>query len=49
MLYKIYCKNEIIAEFKYSPDRDYCIELLRKLYPDCKFTTQAKKCPNSRD
>ena len=37
MKFIIYCDGEIIAEFKYSHDRDACLDALKDLHEDCEF------------
>jgi hypothetical protein len=35
--YKIKLNDKIVAKFKYAGDRDLCIDLLRKIYPEIKY------------
>lgn len=40
MEYQIYYGGELIAEFKYEADRDYCLDMLQEIHPDVDLKTE---------
>lgn len=43
MKYKIYYYGKLIAQFLFKSDRNNCLDMLRKLYTNVKFTIEGEQ------